>query len=189
VRGFFGKIGDFFKKVGKAISNVFKKFVNWIFSGVGKKMGPFFIFQFLQRGKIKSPEIRSRIGAQQKSYEFIKRLGKFDDRQLKGLMLNGILERTGKSPRQIAAESGVPQIGGLVAAVLGAIQFVVKVVEKVAGIFKRSPRDAGRIDETTMSDPALFEEERRLQRQGAGQGTFNPLLLAAAGIPFLLKAL
>ncbi|MTB49816.1 transglutaminase domain-containing protein [Lewinella sp. W8] len=189
VKGLFSGIGNFFRRVGQAIGNLFKKFVNWIFSGVGKKMGPFFIFQFLQRGKIKSPEIRSRIDAQQKSYTFIRRLGKFDDQQLKGLMLNGILERTGKSPKQIAEEEGVPQIGNLVSVVIGAIQFVVKVVEKVAGIFRRSSGDAGRIDETTMSDPSLFEEERRLQQQGGGAGNFNPLLLAAAGIPFILKAL
>jgi hypothetical protein len=187
VGGFFGKVGNWFKKVGKAIANVFKKFVNWVFSGIGKKMGPFFIFSLLNnRNKVKSPAIKNRIKAQDKTFGFIQRLGKFDPEQLKGLALNGILEQTGKTPQQIAAEGGAPQVGAIITVIISAIQFVVKIAEKVAGIFKKSPSEAGTIDKTTMSDPSLFEEEARLQRQanatGQGGGGFNPLLLGGGAL-------
>lgn len=185
IEGLFKKIGKFFKKVGKAIGRLFKKFVNWIFKGAGKAMGPFFIFQFLNKRQIKSPEIKNRIKSQEKSFDFIRRVGKFDKNQLKGLMLNGILEKTGKSPRQIAKEGGVPQIGAVAALagiVIKAIGFVVKVIEKVASIFKRRKSDAGVIDESTMSDPSLFAEEARLQKPSSGEGDtsggFNPIILA-----------
>lgn len=187
--GLFKKIGNFIKKVGNAIGNAFKKFVNWIFKGTGKKMGPFYIFKFLNRNKVKSPKIKGRLVAQDKSYEFIRRLGKFDDKQLKGIMLNGIIEQTGKSPAQMAADGGVPQLGSaIVATVIKAISFVVQVVQKIAGLFKRRSSDAGRIDQNTMSDPTLFEEEARLHAAGApGEGGgFNPILLSALAIPFIL---
>lgn len=194
VGGFFGKIGDFFKKVGNAISDVFKKFVNWVFTGVGKRMGPFFIFSLLKkRNQVKSPEIRSRISAQDKTFNFIQKLGKFDPEQLKGLALNGILEQTGKTPEQLAVEGGAPQIGSVVAVVVQAITFVVQIAEKIAGIFKKDKSAAGTIDESTMSDPSLFADEAKYHRQanttgGQGGAGSMPLLLGAGGL-LLLKAL
>ncbi len=198
VTGLFKSVGNFIKKVGNAISDAFKTFVNWIFKGIGKKMGPFFIFQFLRKNVIKSPKIKARLQAQDKAYNFIKKAGKFDDAKLKGIMLNGILETTGKTPKQIAEEGGAPQVGALpaiVGVVIKAIGFVVEVIQKIAGLFKKGSNEAGQIDQTTMSDPSLFEEEARLQRAsgasptGEGGGGFNPLLLAAAALPaiFLLK--
>ncbi|SER16384.1 hypothetical protein [Neolewinella agarilytica] len=193
VSGLFGKVKDWFKKVGEAISSVFKKFVNWVFNGIGKKMGPFFIFSLLKgRNKVKSPAIKNRIKAQDKTFNFIQKLGKFDPEQLKGLALNGILEQTGKTPQQIAIEGGAPQVGAVITAIVSAITVVVQIVEKIAGIFKKSPADAGTVDQSTMSDPTLFEEEARLQRQanatGQGGGSLSPLLLGGGGL-LLLKAL
>lgn len=199
IRGLFSGIKKIIKKVGDAIGSVFKKFVNWIFKGAGKAMGPFFIFRFLQRNRIRSREIRKRLAAQDKSYNFIRRVGKFDDKQLKGIMLNGILEKTGKSPAQIAKETGVPQIGAAPAAaallpkVLKAIGPVIQVITKIVGIFKRKKEEAGTVDQTTMSDPNLLLEEAELQNpppkpgnpnsNGSGGGSgVNPLLVAA---PFL----
>lgn len=164
--GLFSGIGKFFKKVGDFFSKAFKKVVNWIFSGAGKAMGPFFIFHLLKgKNKVKSPNIRRRMAAQEKTFNWVRRIGKFDENQLKGLAMNGILERTRKTPEQIAVEGGVPQIAGagLVTVVIKAISFVVKVVEKIAGLFKRRGAEAGPIDETTMSDTRLFCEEERLQ--------------------------
>jgi hypothetical protein len=193
VNGFFGKVGDWLKKVGSAISKVFKKFVNWVFTGIGKRMGPFFIFSLLKkRNKVKSPEMKRRIRSQDKIFGFIQRLGKFDEKQLKGLALNGVLEQTGKTPEQIAVEGGAPQIGAVVTVIMGAIQFVVQVAEKVAAIFKKNKNEAGPIDQTTMSDPSLFEEEARYHQTanagGQGGGSSTPLLIGAGGL-LLLKVL
>lgn len=193
VSGFFKNL---FKKVGNAFKNLFKKFTNWMFKGAAKGMAPFFIFKFFNRSKVKSPEIKARMIQQDKSYNFIQRIGRFDDRQLKGIMLNGILEKTGKSPRQMAEEADAPQIGSLAAiagVVVKAIGWVIKIIEKIAGIFKKNRNEGGRIDQTTMSDVRLLEEEARLQRQAnANPGGItdggNTGLLVAAGVPLLLLA-
>lgn len=191
--GLFSKIGDFIKKIGDTIKDAFKKLVNFVFKGAGKAMGPFFIFQFLRKPAIKSPKIKARIKAQEKSYGFIQRIGQFDDQQLKGIMLNGIIEKTGKTPAQLAQEGGAPQIGTLAAVipvVVEAIKMVFQVISKIAGIFKKNKNEAGQVDEYTMSDPTLFGEEARLHAAsgnpagGGGEG-FNPLLLASLAIPFI----
>lgn len=201
LRGFFKNIGKFIKKVGKAVSNAFKSFVNWIFKGVGKSMGPFFIYRLLKnRHRVKSGKIKARLAEQDKAYNFIKKLGKFDDSKLQALMLNGVLEKTGQTPEQIAASAGVPQIGALpLAAIAGvvvkAIQFVIQVIQKIARLFKGNSQEAGRVDQSTMSDPSLFEEEARLQAaatspSGQGGGGVSPLAIAAGLIPatiFLLR--
>jgi hypothetical protein len=156
-------------------------------------MGPFFIFSLLKkRNQVKSPEMKRRIKSQDKIFGFIQRLGKFDKQQLKGLALNGVLEQTGKTPEQIAAEGGAPQIGAIVTVIMGAIQFVVQVVEKVAGIFKKNTGEAGPIDQTTMSDPSLFEEEARYHQSsnaGGGQGGSSSVPLLVGGGLLLLKVL
>lgn len=203
VNGFFDGIIDKAKKIIKnvtnAIGDLFKKFVNWMFKGAAKMIGPFFIFQFLKKNLIKSKRIKDRIKEQDRSYGFIQRIGKFDDNQLKGVMLNGILEQTGKSPKQMAMEAGVAKIGGLAAIVpviVKAIGWVVKVIEKVAGIFKKNKNEGGLVSEATMSDPTFFEEEARLQAAAGntpgavGEGGNTSLLLAASvGIPLAIKFL
>jgi hypothetical protein len=200
VDGLFSGVKKFIKKVGDAFSKLFKKLVNWVFSGVGKAMGPFFIFSLLKgRNKVKSPAIKKRTQQQDKTFRFIQKIGKFDANQLRGLAMNGILEKTGKTPEQIAIEGGVPQIGAvaLVPAIIKAITFVVKIVEKVASVFKKDKGQAGTIDQSTMSDPSLFEEEARLQReaagspggQGGGGSGATPWLLAAGLVPLVLKVL
>lgn len=192
--GLFSKVGKFIKKIGDTIKNAFKRLVNFIFKGAGKAMGPFFIFQFLNKSKVKSPKIKGRMMAQEKSFRFIQRIGKFDEKQLKGLMLNGIIEKTRKTPAQLAKEGGAPQIGALAAVVpliVDAIKAVFNVISKIAGIFKKNKNDAGTVDQSTMSDVTLFEEEAELHRKtnpagGGGGGGFNPLALAALAIPFVL---
>jgi hypothetical protein len=88
----------------------------------------------------------------------------------------------------------VPQIGGLaavVSVVVGAIKAVFNVISKIAGIFKKNKNDAGTVDQSTMSDVTLFEEEAELHRKNnpagsGGGGGFSPLALAALAIPFVL---
>jgi len=195
--GLFSKVGKFIRKVADTIKKAYKKVINFVFKGAGMLMGPFFIFKFLKRSKVKSPKIKARLRAQDKSYNFIQKIGKFDDKQLKGIMFNGILKQTGKTPAQIAREGGAPQVGAVAAilpVVVDAIKTVFSVIGKIAGIFKKKSADAGVVDQSTMSDPTLFEEEARLQRRsGSGVGPpgegggFNPLILAAGIIPFILK--
>lgn len=194
VTGLFSKVGDFIKKVSDTVKNAFKKLVNWVFKGAGMLMGPFFIFRFLKRNKVKSPRIKARLKAQDKSYRWIQRVGKFDDKQLQAVMMNGIIKHTGKTPGQIAAEGGAPAVGAvpLVPTILKAIGVVVNVIQKIVGIFKKNKNEAGVVDQSTMSDPTLFEEEARLHAAantpaGGGGGGFNPLILAAGLIPILLK--
>lgn len=188
--GLFTGIGKFFKKVGETFANLFKKFVNWIFKGIAKGMGPYFIFLFANKNKVKSPEMRRRITQQEKTYNWIARVGKLDDRQLKDALFNGIKDKTGKAPADIFKEGKVPEISGLVSVVVGAISFVIKVVEKIVGLFKSAKEMAGDIGQDNMSDPGLLEEEARLQAQTGGStanlnngggGLLVPGLLAAAG--------
>ncbi|MEM6397776.1 MAG: hypothetical protein AAF741_15615 [Bacteroidota bacterium] len=203
LRGFFKGIGKFFKKVGKAIGNVFKKFVNWMFKGAAQSMGPFFLFRFLKRNLIKSPKIRKRMEQQDKTYTMIRRLGKFDSKQFDGLLKNGVVKHMNYSPEDIfgrvgleeggkkvsAAPAAAPFLGKLVGFVVKAIGFVIKVVKKVVGIFKKKRKDeAGQIDENTMSDPRLLEEEVKERERGAGGGGSSLLPLAAAGVAVLLRA-
>lgn len=191
--GLFSKVGDFIKKIGNTIKDAFKKLVNFVFKGAGKAMGPFFIFQFLNKSKVKSPKIKARMASQEKPFRFIQKIGKFDEKQLKGLMLNGIIEKTRKTPAQLAQEGGVPQIGALAAVVpviVEAIKAVFNVISKIAGIFKKNKNEAGTVDESNMSDVTLFEEEARYHNSGGaadggGEG-FNPLLLASLAIPFII---
>lgn len=168
IKGFFQKIGDFFKRIGNGIADAFKKFVNWIFKGVAKGMGPYFIFLFANKNKVKSPEIRRRINAQQKTFDWIAKAGRLDTNQLKGALLNGIKDKTGKTPQEIFT-IGAPQIGlapalvGIVSWVVKAIGWVIKAVQKVVGLFNKNQRDAGVISEANMSDLRLLDEEINLQ--------------------------
>lgn len=201
MKGFFQDVGDFFKKIGDTFANLFKKFVNWVFKGVGKAMGPYFIFLFANKNRVKSPEIRRRMTEQQKTWDFIRKIGRFDEAQLKGLALNGIKEKTGMSPQEIFQKGATPQIAGaflvgLVDFVIKAITFVVQVVQKVSNLFKKDKSEGGVIGEGNMSDPTLLEEEAKLQSQSdsgsktdsSGDSGGGGLALAALAIPFLLKA-
>lgn len=187
LRGLFRKVGNFIRKVKDKVVGVFKKFTNWLFKGAAQAMGPFFIFSLLRnKNKVKSPKIRARIKAQEKQIGFIQRVGKYDEKQLRGLLENGVKKHTGKSSSDIAREGGVPAIGAIsavIAAVVKAIGVVINVINKIAGIFKKRGSDAGPIDKSTMSDVTLFEEEERLQRErygaAGGGGSGNAGLLAA----------
>lgn len=200
LRGFFKNVGNFFKKAVESVTGLWKKMVNWVFKGVGKAMGPFFIFQFLNRSKVKSSKIKQRYDAQRKSYEWIRKTGKFEDAKLKGVMLNGIVEQLGKSPAQLATEAGAPQVGAIAAIVvkvISAIKPVIEVIKKIAGIFKKKDNEAGVVDQSTMSDPRLLEEEAALQKQsgnspdnvatGGGGGGLVALALPALAAFALLK--
>lgn len=206
--GLFQDIGKFFKKVGETFSDLFNKFVNWIWKGPAKDMGPYYLFLFADEGKVLSPEIRRRIREQKKSFDHIAQKGKFNTAQLRGVMLNGIKDKTGLSPKEIFAEAGeasrigalpaiLIQIGGIV---LKAIGWVIKIIEKIVNLFKSKKSDAGIIDETTMSDVKLLEEEARLQAnatkgsgtgsgEGSGGGGSAGLLASLAiGLPLLFRA-
>lgn len=199
VKGFFQDIGKFFKKVGETFANLFKKFVNWIFKGVGKAMGPYFIFLFAKKNKVKSPEIRRRIAEQEKTFNFIRKIGRFDENQLKGLALNGIKEKTGLTPQEIFATGNTPQIAGLaaiVAFVVKAIGFVIQVVQKIASLFKKKESEAGEIGEGNMSDVTLLDQEAELQQAAGTPGAVEDqsgsggsiLPWAALAVPFLIRA-
>jgi len=174
MKGFFKNVGNWFKKVGKAFTRLYKKFVNSIFKGVGKAMGPYFIYLFANKNRVKSPEIRRRIAQQQKTFNWIAKVGRLDHNQLKGTVLNGVKAKTGYTPEQIFKQGGTPEIAGpgflagLVGFVIKAIAWVVKTIEKIIGLFKKNKGEAGEIGEKNMSDPTLLEEEARLQKESGG---------------------
>lgn len=198
--GFFQDIGKFFKKVGDTFTDLFKQFVNWIFKGVGKSMGPYFIYLFANKNKVKSPEIRRRIDAQQKTFNWIASVGRLNLDQLKGTVLNGIKEQTGMTPGEVFKSGGTPEIGSITAivgVVIQSIRWVVQAVEKIVGLFKKNKGEAGEIGEKNMSDTGLLEEEARLQKETGGStgdlntrgGGFGFAALAALAVPFVIKAL
>ena len=135
-------IGKFFKKVGKAFKRLFSKFMNWVFKGTGKKMAPFFLFLFLK--KKSSAEIRRRFAKQEKLFNWIAKIGKFDKSKLKSLMHNEIVKQTGKTPSQLlngaanASVSGasVGAIGAFVGIAIKAIGMVIQVIKKIKKLFK-----------------------------------------------------
>lgn len=201
----FKKVGNFFKKVGQKIGDLFKKFVNWIWKGPAKAMGPFYLFLFANKNKVKSPEIKRRIAAQEKSFRFIAKAGKFSEDKLKGVMLNSIKDKTGKDPREIFGLAGSSRIAGVPAVlaaigkfVINAIGWVIRVIEKVVSLFKKNKTEAGRIDQSTSSDVLLLEEEARLQAAAQtptgtatdGEGGGGGALMAALtlGGALLLRA-
>lgn len=174
MKGFFKNVGKWFKKVGDTFAKLFKKFVNWIFKGVGKAMGPYFIYLFANKNRVKSPEIRRRIREQEKTFNWIAKVGRLDKTQLKNTVLNGIKEKTKLTPDQIFKQGGTPEIAGpgflagLVGFVIKAIGWVVRTIEKIVGLFKKNKGAAGEIGENNMSDPTLLEEEARLQKEAGG---------------------
>lgn len=101
VSGFFRKVGDFFKRIGNAIKDAWKKFVNWLFKGQAQKSSPYFIYLYLDESRVKSPEIRRRIQEQKKTFRYIKEKGKLDSAKLNEAILNGIADQTGASAEQI----------------------------------------------------------------------------------------
>jgi len=190
-KNLFNKAKKVVKNVTKAVANLFKKFTNWFFKFAAKGMGPFFIFKFIGQ-KIFSPKIKQRRAEQNKTYNFIKKIGKYDDRQVQGLMLNGILENTGKTPDQFLQEAGVPAVGAVpvIPVIMKAVNLVVTVIGKLGSIFKSKNR-AGVVNESTMSDPRLLEEEARLAREyrlrrSGGAGGSGGFLLPAAAAAGLL---
>ncbi len=146
--------------------------------------------------------MRRRIVEQQKTFNWITKVGRLDHNQLKGTVLNGIKDKTGLSPKEIFDQGGTPEIAGagflagLVGFVIKAISWVVKTVEKVVGLFKKNKGEAGEIGEKNMSDPTLLEEEARLQKEAGGGlkdlntsgGGFGFAALAALAIPLVIKA-
>lgn len=209
IAGLFRKVGNFFKKVGNKFKDLFKKFVNWIWKGPAKSMGPYFLFLFAKKGKVRSPEMKRRIAAQEKSFKFITKVGKFSESQLKGVMLNGIKSQTGSDTREIFSAAKTNHIGALGAVlakvagfVVKAIGWVIKVVQKIVSLFKGKRSDAGQIDEANSSDVRLLAEEARLQaeaearRSGSntpsgeeGGGSGKAILAAlAVGVPLFLRA-
>jgi hypothetical protein len=207
--GFFKKVGDFFKKVGNKIGDLFKKFVNWIWKGPAKAMGPYFLFLFANKNKVRSPEMKRRIKAQEKSFNFIVKAGKFKEDQLKGVMLNGIKENTGADTKDLFQAAKATHISGLpvllakaAAFVIKAVSWVIKVIQKVVSLFKKNKNEAGTIDEGNSSDVNLLVEEARLQEEaekgsggasgggsssgGGSAGLFAGL--AALSVPLLLRA-
>lgn len=199
VRGFFKNVGKWFKKVGDSFAKLFKKFVNWIFKGVGKAMGPYFIYLFANKNKVKTPEIRRRIQEQEKTFNWIAKVGRLNHDQLKGTVLNGIKQKTGKSPKEIFQMGEAPEIAGfltgLVSIVIKSIGWVIKTIQKIVSLFKKSKTEAGVVNESNASDPTLLEEEARRQKEAGGstedlskEGGFGLATLLPVGILALLRA-
>ncbi|MEM1215496.1 MAG: transglutaminase domain-containing protein [Bacteroidota bacterium] len=210
ISGLFKKIGGFFRNVGNKFKNLFKKFVNWVWKGPAKLMGGYYLFLWAKKRVVRSREMRRRIAAQEKSFNWIQKKGKFSRSQLMGVMENGIKKNTGASPQQIFGMAKANHIGALPAVlvaigkfVVKAIGWVIKVVQKIAGLFKGRKSEAGVINESTSSDVAILQEEARLEEEAtrtntgaspnsntnnSGGGSGAGALAALAVVPFLLRA-
>lgn len=158
---------DFFKKIGEALKRAFTKFVNWIFKGAGKMMGPYFLFLFMDKNKVKSKELKRRIAAQEKTFNWIATKGKLDKAKLLGVALNGIKQKTGKTPQEIFKSASGGKVSGfaaVISVVIEAISVVWGVIKKIVGLFKKEKSsDAGKVDQNNMSDPNLLQEEAQLR--------------------------
>ncbi len=185
VQGMFGWV----KKIGGAFKKLFSKLMNWVFKGPARKMAPYFLFTFIKK-VTSSGEINKRKAAQEKSYNWIKKVGKFDDRKLKGMIFNEIKKESGMTPEQLLNKGAEKQIAALPVAVMAfapkimkALGLVVEVVKKIAGLFKKNKSDAGTISEENAPDLTLLEElhEKPVDTDsGGGSG-----LAIAAGLAAL----
>ncbi|MEM6377824.1 MAG: hypothetical protein AAF705_06410 [Bacteroidota bacterium] len=155
LNGLFKKVGNFFKRIGKetvkgakkvgeAIGDAFKKawakLANWIFKGALQKAGPFFLFTFLRR-TFGSREIDRRKGKQKKVLSFFRKLG-MKESNVQTAIKNGVIEHMGATPDKIlndAARGNVadPQISGVAAAIISAVGWIIKIIEKLANLFKK----------------------------------------------------
>lgn len=164
VSGLFKKIGGLFKKL-------FKKLMNFIFKGPGKLMGPYFLFLYLGGkavGKVR--EITRRRKSQEKTYSWIKKVGKFDDRKLNSLIEIGIKKQTGHDPKSLLRKAGAGNaIGAIPVAVLikGAkvASIVITVIKKMKNVFKKGG-DTGSPSAQNGSDLRLLDELQPSQSTG-----------------------
>lgn len=187
--GFKKKIVGLFKKL-------FKKLVNWIFKGTARKMAPYFLFTFIKK-QTSSKSINKRRAAQQKSFDWIKRVGKFDDKKLNALVFNEIKKETGMTPAELLNKGADKKIGVLpVAAVaafapkaLKAVGLVIQVIKKIGGIFNKKKEEAGEVSEANAPDLKLLEELNEKPVDPADKQDSSGLLLAtgiaALGIYFV----
>lgn len=187
LKRFFKKIGKGAKKAVNKVVDIakkaFTKLVNWIWKGPADKMAPYFIFLWAKNHKNK--EVRRRAAAQQKSFDFIKRMGKFSDDKLKGKVYNSVKKKFGKTPTQLINNPniGTAELGSvtaIVAAVFKAIGFVIEVIKKIIALFKKAKKsDAGNISKDNASDLSLItaesdqsweqREKERLRRAAGGR--------------------
>ncbi|MEL6639564.1 MAG: hypothetical protein AAFR05_22650 [Bacteroidota bacterium] len=145
------------------IKNAFKVFINWLVKGPMTIMSPYFIFLFLKRRTTK--KIEARRHKQIKTFKWIMNTTKMDQKQLSGMMYNGILKKTGYTPQKILNSRG-PKISGGFLAVIGkvigfvfkAISVVINVIKKIVNLFRKKKSDAGDIGQDGMSDVRLLEE-------------------------------
>ena len=175
-----GGLKGLFRKIGGVFTKVWKKMVNWVFKGMGKKMAPFFLFLFAKKNKVKSKEVKRRIAVQEKTFNWIASTGRMDKVKLMGVMANGIKEQTKYTPNEIINRSAGREITGIIPGiitfVIKAIAFVVKVVSKITKLFgKPSP---GGISQSNMSDISLLEGEnipdKAPTKEASKPGASNP---------------
>lgn len=218
-KGVFRKVGKVLKKVGKvvgkgaaavgkAFTKVWKKLLNFIFKTAAKVMGPYFLFTFL-KGRIKGKngkEVRRRAAQQQKTLNWIAKVGKLDKRKLSEAVRTGISKKTGATPEQILAGKkkisgpGVAEIGAVVTAIISALSMVLEVIGKISALFKKdkdgdgNPSKDNAPDMTLLDDTDLAEQDTdsdtfggggSSSSGGSGAGSF---VAVAAGLGLAVKA-
>ena len=153
-------IKDLFNKIGNGFKKLFTKFVNWAFKGPVKKMGSFYLFQFMQQPP-RNAEARRRYYAQRKSMQWFAQKGKLDHSKMMSLMRVGIKEQYGKEPEQLLAEGGASQIGGMSAILAGAVKIfpaILNLVKKVISVFGKKKAGSVDIRKGDASDTDLFDD-------------------------------
>lgn len=180
-----------FKAIKNAFGKLFSKLVNWIYKGPARKMAPYFLFTFINK-VTGSKEINRRKAEQEKSFDWIKRVGKFDDKKLKALIFNEIKKETGMTPEELLNKGADKSIAAVPVALIAtfapkimkALGFVVEVIKKIAGLFKKKSEEAGTISEGNAPDLKLLEElnEKPVDKQGGGGEILLAAGMAALGI-------
>jgi hypothetical protein len=197
----FIKVKNFFKKIGNAVASVFKKVANFIFKGAGKKMGPYFLLQFLSPAFRLSPKLKKKREAQRQQFKHIAKKGKFDDSKLMSLASIGIKEATGLSPQQILNGSFNKKVSGIGVAplalaaipaasvfagkVMKAIGFVLEVIKKIGSLFKKDKSNIPPVSQENASDLAelqAYAEELERQKEAAATTGEGAGLAAAAAL-------
>jgi hypothetical protein len=155
-------IGDWLKDVGEVFKGLFTKLVNWVFKGPARAMAPYFLFTFI-KDLTKSKEVNRRKAEQEKTYQWILKTGRFEDDKLKALIFNEIKAQSGYTPEEILndaskAKIASPALIALLPKIISAMGFVVEVIKKIAGLFKKPEKEAGTVSKENAPDLKVLEE-------------------------------
>jgi uncharacterized membrane protein YgcG len=161
-KGFFKKLGAKVKKLGKFVlkaATVTQRLaIKGMIEVIFPQIAPLFLYLFIPEEQVsKMPEkVQKKRAKQEKFKKFITNVIGMKEAHFMGIMRNGITKRAKRSPESLLQAMYKGKIAGI-----GFIQFVVlipkviKLIGKIAKLFKKKPAD----DEALGADDAPHDSD------------------------------